>query len=84
MQALIDFDGWRKWKDFGSSNGEDKKDASAAKDSSLTAAKKAVMKPKRKPTGQKDITSPHRAAQAAPPSEVSHNTQASQTSSDDQ
>lgn len=22
MQALIDFDGWRKWKDFGISNGE--------------------------------------------------------------
>ncbi|ESA43867.1 response regulator [Neurospora crassa OR74A] len=84
MQALIDFDGWRKWKDFGSSNGEDKKDnASAVKDSSGMASKKAVTRPKRKPTMQKEVTSPHHPAQAAPPSEVSHTTQTSQTSSDD-
>ncbi|KAJ4388449.1 Two-component response regulator SSK1p [Neurospora sp. IMI 360204] len=84
MQALIDFDGWRKWKDFGSSNGEDKKDsASAPKDSSGTASKKAVARPKRKPTMQKELTSPHHTAQAAPPSEMSPTTHTSQISSDD-
>ncbi|KAK3951148.1 hypothetical protein QBC32DRAFT_315200 [Pseudoneurospora amorphoporcata] len=84
MQALIDFDGWRKWKDFGSSNGEDKKDAVASKDGSGTVSKKAVARPKRKPTVQKElVTSPHLTAQAAPPLEVPHTTQTNQTSSDD-
>jgi osomolarity two-component system response regulator SSK1 len=33
MQALIDFDGWRKWKDFSQQNADekDKKPAQAAK-----------------------------------------------------
>lgn len=30
MQALIDFDGWRKWKDFSQKLEEDKKSAAAA------------------------------------------------------
>ncbi|CCC08707.1 hypothetical protein SMACR_06822 [Sordaria macrospora] len=84
MQALIDFDGWRKWKDFGSGNGEDKKDAVASKDGSGTGLKKAVARPKRKPTAQKElVTSPHLTAQAAPPLEVPHTTQTNQPSSDD-
>ncbi|KAK3396183.1 hypothetical protein B0T20DRAFT_501446 [Sordaria brevicollis] len=83
MQALIDFDGWRKWKDFGSSNGEDKRDAATASKDSSGTAKKAVARPKRKPTVQKEITSPHLTAQAAPTSLDSHTTQTSQTSSDD-
>lgn len=29
MQALIDFDGWRKWKDFSAKLEEDKRSASA-------------------------------------------------------
>ena len=84
MQALIDFDGWRKWKDFGTSNGDDKKDGTSAKDSSGTTAKKVITRPKRKPTAPKEVvTSPHHTAQAAPPLELSHTTQTSQTSSDD-
>lgn len=83
MQALIDFDGWRKWKDFGSSNGEDKKDAAAASKDNSGTAKKAVARPKRKSTVQKEVTSPHLSAQAAPSSLDSHTTQTSQTSSDD-
>ena len=38
MQALIDFDGWRKWKDFSQKDGEG--DGAAA-------AKKAAMKAKK-------------------------------------
>jgi osomolarity two-component system response regulator SSK1 len=40
MQALIDFDGWRKWKDF-SQNVE-------APPSASTTQSKALQKPKKK------------------------------------
>jgi len=36
MQALIDFDGWRKWKDFSQNNAE----ATAAQEKKVAAAKK--------------------------------------------
>jgi osomolarity two-component system response regulator SSK1 len=39
MQALIDFDGWRKWKDFSQNNTEN--------DSSKKAAASARMKAKK-------------------------------------
>lgn len=32
MQALIDFDGWRKWKDFSQSNGADEKEKKKLED----------------------------------------------------
>jgi len=32
MQALIDFDGWRKWKDFSQSNSEKEKDKKKIED----------------------------------------------------
>lgn len=38
MQALIDFDGWRKWKDFSAKLEEDKRSSSAV------AAQKAKIK----------------------------------------
>lgn len=38
MQALIDFDGWRKWKDFSAKLEEDKRSSSAA------AAQKAKIR----------------------------------------
>jgi osomolarity two-component system response regulator SSK1 len=40
MQALIDFDGWRKWKDFSQTPGESE------------AAKKALAKAKTKKNRQ--------------------------------
>ncbi|QDS69304.1 hypothetical protein FKW77_002787 [Venturia effusa] len=43
MQALIDFDGWRKWKDFATANGlKDPKDKSTGPGGSKTADKKAL------------------------------------------
>jgi osomolarity two-component system, response regulator SSK1 len=43
MQALIDFDGWRKWKDF-----------AAQSDSSKDESKKAAGAKKKKDTATKD------------------------------
>lgn len=37
MQALIDFDGWRKWKDFSLLQASKSKDASAAKNAGAGA-----------------------------------------------
>lgn len=47
MQALIDFDGWRKWKDFATANGlKDPKDKSTGPGGSRAFGKKATpMKP---------------------------------------
>ena len=40
MQALIDFDGWRKWKDFSQQGGADAEKDGAAKSAKLSAANK--------------------------------------------
>lgn len=43
MQALIDFDGWRKWKDFATANGlKDPKDKSTGPGGSKAFGKKAI------------------------------------------
>ncbi|TID27060.1 hypothetical protein E2P81_ATG01514 [Venturia nashicola] len=43
MQALIDFDGWRKWKDFATANGlKDPKDKSTGPGGSKAIGKKAA------------------------------------------
>jgi osomolarity two-component system, response regulator SSK1 len=59
MQALIDFDGWRKWKDFESDSSKQKKKDSVMSNtnkstSSLTAkrTKKDLMSPKEKLTAE--------------------------------
>lgn len=44
MQALIDFDGWRKWKDFSQKLEEDKKTTAAA--ALAAAAQKAARNKK--------------------------------------
>lgn len=52
MQALIDFDGWRKWKDFStasSSTGNADASASGAAPSASSQANGAPAKTKRKP-----------------------------------
>lgn len=46
MQALIDFDGWRKWKDFSAKLEEDKRSSSAV------AAQKAKVKRNRSSMSQ--------------------------------
>lgn len=46
MQALIDFDGWRKWKDFSAKLEEDKRSSSAA------AAQKAKIRRNRSSMSQ--------------------------------
>jgi len=40
MQALIDFDGWRKWKDFSQSNKEDDASSNKGIKGSATSKKK--------------------------------------------
>jgi hypothetical protein len=43
MQALIDFDGWRKWKDFATANGlKDPKDKSTGPGGSKAFGKKPI------------------------------------------
>ena len=46
MQALIDFDGWRKWKDFSAKLEEDKRSSASV------AAQKAKLKKNRSSMGQ--------------------------------
>lgn len=46
MQALIDFDGWRKWKDFSAKLEEDKRSSAAV------AAQKAKVKRNRSSMSQ--------------------------------
>ena len=62
MQALIDFDGWRKWKDFSNSNTntspeKDKNKVSGSKTKSVSQS-----------MGAKDTTSPRNGAMNGLPS----------------
>ncbi len=40
MQALIDFDGWRKWKDFSQQNTDTEKEGGSSKIKAALAKKK--------------------------------------------
>jgi osomolarity two-component system response regulator SSK1 len=40
MQALIDFDGWRKWKDFSQQNADSEKEGGAKSKAALAKKKK--------------------------------------------
>lgn len=56
MQALIDFDGWRKWKDFA-------KDSDKGRDTSKMSTSMATIAPNKKPASAKS-TAPTLAASA--------------------
>jgi len=57
MQALIDFDGWRKWKDFSQSNKEDeakkKKKGNRASlvGNAMTTSRTAIKEENESPAG---------------------------------
>jgi osomolarity two-component system response regulator SSK1 len=54
MQALIDFDGWRKWKDFSQKLEDDKKTTAAA--AVAAAAQKAARNKKNRSSLTQAVT----------------------------
>lgn len=66
MQALIDFDGWRKWKDFAEANGL--KDPSKPAGASVKLAKKALkQEAAKKPEDKVPITATGEASRVPDP-----------------